>query len=127
MITLPFGVLLPQTGDRGLGFFPALESDLSYLDAHTHSGVGGGAPIPATNIASVSQVLLAADWVAYLDGTYRQSVTVPNGKTYSAVSISFKGTTNFETYQLGTDANSLTSYYVYTNDPALTVTATYRS
>lgn len=127
MITLPYGVLLPQTGDRGPDFFPALEDNMTYLDAHTHSGFGGGAPIPATNVAAVTQVLSAASWVAYVDGTYRQPVTVPNGKAYSAVAITFRGTTNFETYYLATDANTLTSFYVYTNDPALTVTATYRS
>lgn len=127
MITLPFGVLQPQTGDRGSVFFPALEDNMDYLDSHTHSGIGGGAPIPATNITPITQVLSAASWAAYLDGTYRQPVTVPNGKAYSAVAITFRGTTDFETYLLATDANTLTSYYVYTNDPTLTVTATYRS
>jgi len=127
MITLPFGVLLPQTGDRGVDFFPALEDNMTYLDSHDHSGIGAGAPIPATNISPITQVLLAASWVAYVDGTYRQSVTVPGGKTFSSVHVAFRGTTDFETYQLGTDANTLTSFYVYTNDPTLTVTATYRS
>lgn len=126
MITLSYGVLLPQSGDRGSTWFPALEADLSYLNDHTHNGVVG-APIPATNIAPVTQPVLAAAWVAYVDGTYRQLLTVPNGKNFSAVSITFRDSTTFQTYALGTEAASATTYYVYINDSTKTLTASYRS
>lgn len=126
MITLSYGVLLPQTGDRGSAWFPALETDLAYLNDHTHGG-GVGAPIPATNIQPVTQAVLAAGWVAYADGLYRQLLTVPNGKNYADVSIVFKDSTSFQPFLLGTEAASATTYYVYINDSTITLTASYRS
>jgi len=126
MITLSYGVLLPQTGDRGSAWFPAVATDLQYLNDHTHNGVVG-APIPATNIEVVTQSVLAAGWVAYVDGIYRQILTVPNGKNFSAVSITFRDSTTFQTYALGTEAASATTYYVFINDSTITLTASYRS
>jgi len=126
MITLSYGVDKPQSGDRGAVYFPALEDGLQYLNDHAHDGITG-APIPATNVVPVTQSVLAANWVAYVDGIYRQALTVPNGKLFSAVSVSFKGATDFQTYLLGTEASTLYAYYVYVNDPTLSFTATYRS
>lgn len=126
MITLSYGVLLPQTGDRGSTWFPAIETDLAYLNDHTHNGVSG-APIPATNIVAVTQSVLAAAWVAYADGVYRQLLTVPNGKNFSAVDILFRDSTTLQPYILGTEAASATTYYVYINDSTKTLTASYRS
>lgn len=126
MNTLSYGVLQPETGDKGSVFFPALEDDLEYLNDHTHDGVTG-APVPATNIAAVTATVLAASWVATTGGTYRQLLTVPNGKTYASVDVVFRDSTSLQKIELGTEAVSSTTFYVYTNDSTITLTASYRS
>lgn len=125
MNILTYGVKQPQTGDKGSVFFPALEDDLAYLDAHTHDGVQG-APIPATNIQAVTQSVLAASWVSVSGGFYRQLLTVANGKNYDDVDITFRLTSTGEPVFLRTEKVSSTTYYVYINDSTLTLTAHYR-
>jgi len=120
MIILSYGVKKPTTGDKGSVFFPALEDDLEYLNDHTHDGVEG-APIPATNIVSVKQSLLAASWLAVGDGSYRQLVTVANGKLFDDITLTFKDNATSEVLLLGTLKASSTTYYVYINDPSLAV------
>lgn len=126
MNTLSYGVLQPETGDKGSVFFPALEDDLAYLNDHTHDGVTG-APVPATNIAAVTATVLAAAWVATSGGQYRQLLTVPNGKTYTSVDVVFRDSTSLQKMYLSTASVSSTTFYVYTNDNSVTLTASYRS
>ena len=125
MITLSNGVLQPQNGDKGSVFFPALNTDLAYLNDHTHDGTQG-APIVATSIAAATGTVLAANWVAVSGGTYRQLLTVANGKNFSAVDVTFRDSTTFEKLYLGTEAASSTTFYVYINDSTKTLTASYR-
>lgn len=125
MNILSYGVKQPQTGDKGSVFFPALEDDLEYLNDHVHDGVQG-APIPATNIEAVKQNLLAASWLAVSGGFYRQLVTVPNGKNFEDMNITFRITSSGEPVLLTTEKVSSTTYYVYINDSSLAVTAAYR-
>jgi hypothetical protein len=125
MNILSYSVKQPQTGDKGSVWFPALEFDLQYLNDHTHDGTTG-APIPATNIAAATATIAAAGWVAVSGGTYRQLVTVANGKNFSAVQVTFRDSTTFQELLLGTEAASATTYYVHINDNSITLTASYR-
>lgn len=126
METLSYGIKKPETGDKGSSFFPSLEDDLIILNNHTHDGQTS-APIPSTNIQSVQQPLSAQNWTLVSDGTYRQLVTVPNGKTYDNSVILFK--TTVEKFQLMLDVEKVNSnsYYVYVNDNTLNITAYYVS
>jgi hypothetical protein len=125
MITLSYGVLQPQNGDKGSVFFPALNTDLAYLNDHTHDGVQG-APIQAVNIAPSTGTVLAANWVSVGGGTYRQLLVVPNGKNFADVNVTFKDSTTFQPLLLGVEAATLTTFYVYVNDSTVTLTASYR-
>lgn len=126
MITLSHGIKKPQTGDKGSVFFPALEDDLQALNDHTHNGVDSE-NISSTNITAVTQALVAAAWVAYANGIYRQLVTVPGGKTYDNSFILFRDTADKSQLYLDVEKVSSTTYYVYCNDPSLNITAYYVS
>lgn len=125
MNTLSYGVKKPQTGDRGSVWFPALEDNMQYLNDHTHDGTTG-APVPATNIQKVTQAVSSASWVATSGGTYRQLLTVANGKNFNDVDITFRDSTSYEKLYLGTERVSATTYYVYINDNSVALTAFYR-
>ena len=126
MQTLSYGIKKPEDGDKGSSFFPALEDDLQQLNDHDHDGVDS-APILSTNITSVQQALSAALWVAVSGGTYRQLVTVPNGKLYDNSFIFFRNTADKSQMFLGVEKVSRTTYYVYINDSTIDITAYYVS
>ena len=126
MQTLSYGIKKPEDGDKGSSFFPALEDDLQQLNDHDHDGVDS-APILSTNITSVQQALSAALWVAVSGGTYRQLVTVPNGKLYDNSFIFFRNTADKSQMFLGVEKVSSTTYYVYINDSTIDITAYYVS
>jgi hypothetical protein len=126
MQTLSYGIKKPQDGDKGSTWFPALEDNFQQQNDHDHDGVDS-APIASTNIASVQQSLSAANWVAVSGGTYRQLVTVPNGKLYDNSFILFRNTADKSQMLLGVEKVSSTTYYVYINDSTIDVTAYYVS
>lgn len=126
MNTLSYGVKQPQTGDKGSVFFPALEDDLDYLNDHAHDGVTG-VKITATNITAVTQSVLSGSWVATSGGTYRQLLTVANGKNFDDVDIVFRDSTSKQKMYLATEKVSATTFYVYINDNSIGLTASYRS
>lgn len=126
MEILSNGVKKPETGDRGSVFFPALEDNCDYLNDHTHDG-SLGEPIPATNISPVTQSVSSGSWSATSGGQYRQLLTVPNGKNFDDVDITFKHSTTKEPISLGVEKVSATTYYVFINDNSVSLVASYRS
>ena len=129
MLTLTYGLKLPETGDLGSTFFPGLEDNITQIDGHNHNG-SNSAAIPATSITKSSQTISSASWVATSGGTYRQEVTMPAGLTYDGVLIRFKistvgsseGEWIYPSLEKGTASNK---YYVYINDNTLSLTALY--
>ena len=81
MITLSYGYLKPESGDKGNVFFPALEDDIQQLNDHTHDGITS-AKLTSQSIIGVSDTILAAGWVLVSGGTYRQVVTTPPSVTF---------------------------------------------
>ena len=74
---LTYGRILPQTGDDGSVWFPALESNIQRDDAHTHDGVN--APLLPPSSIDRTQVSIAdSDFSVNTDGWYEASVTIPN-------------------------------------------------
>ncbi len=124
--TLTYGFKLPQDGDRGSTWFPDLAFDIQRLNDHSHDGQNS-APINSLSIASSTQNILAASWVATSDGIYRQLITVPNGKLYDNSVIIFRNTATKSQMFLGVEKVSATTYYTYINDNTVNVTAYYVS
>lgn len=119
---IDYGFILPNTGDKGSVWFPALEHNITQLSTHTHDGTNS-AKITSTNIVCVTQAVAAADWVADGGGTFVQEKTLPNDANYADVYIMLKksnGEQLFLDVKLGTSAKK---YKVYSNDSSLDATA----
>lgn len=125
MLTLTYGYLKPQTGDKGSDWFPALETDIQQLNDHTHNGTNSSL-IPATSVTALTQNIPAAGWSATSGGMYRQLVTVTGGNLFDSFATPvFKDQTTKVQYFLGVERVSTTTYYIYTNDNTIAVTAYY--
>lgn len=128
MQTLTYGFKLPETGDLGNVFFPALEDNITQLNSHDHDG-SDSAAISVANLTKSSASILAASWAATSGGTYRQEITLPSGFTYANTMFKFKinggthdGDTIYPSVEVGTAANK---YYIYINDSTIAITALY--
>lgn len=126
MLTLSNGFKKPQTGDDGATWFPAMEDNMQQLNDHTHNGTNSE-KIQSYNITPTTQSILSAGWVATSGGTYRQLITVPNSKNVSNGFVVFKDSTTFAQLYLEAEYVSITTYYVYTNDNSISLTAYYVS
>lgn len=126
MQTLSYGYLKPQTGDTGAAWFPALEDNIQQLNDHNHNGINS-AVLGTAAIASTTQSVLAASWVATSGGTYRQLVSMPTGLNYDQCFINFKLSATGHQVFPTVEKVSSSSFYVYTNDSSLAYTAVYVS
>lgn len=88
MLTLSYGFKLPQTGDKGSVWFPALEDDITQLNAHDHNGVNS-APIPGGSITPSITNIATVDWVVFGSG-YRVLVTLPSGYLFENTHKEFR-------------------------------------
>ena len=127
MEVLTYGLKKPETGDKGSTFFPALEDDITQLDAHNHNGVNS-AKLSTSSLVNSTQAILAAGWIALGDGTgrYYQNVTMAGGLAYDGQLIAFRKTDGNKDYLcLDVEKVSANTYKVYCNDNTLNVTALY--
>ena len=117
----------PQTGDKGSVFFPALEQNFQQLNDHTHNGTNS-AKLPGSSVTSVTQAVSSAGWLATSGGTYRQIVTLPGTMLFDDHAIIFRNQASPKK-QLFLDVEKISSntYYAYTNDNTVSVTAYYLS
>jgi hypothetical protein len=124
MITLPYGYVLPETGDAGTALFEALEDNITRLDGHTHNGTDSPS-LPAQSIIGVTQTITSAGWSATgAAGHYRQSVTVPAGFDFDNVQISVRTTAG--AYIMPTiERISDTQFYIYTTNNTINFVAVY--
>lgn len=126
MQILSHGVKKPETGDKGSVWFPAMEDNCDILNDHNHDG-SNSEPIPSTSISPVTQAVSSASWASVGAGTYRQLLTVPNGKTFDNSIIIFRHGTSKKQMYLDVEPVSSNTYYVYINDSTVSVTAFYVS
>lgn len=122
MQTLSYGYLLPQNPDSGAKFFPAMETNIQHLNDHTHNGTDSAL------IASNVQTAPAASWVLAPigGGVYRQLVSIPvAGFNYDTMGMWFKLGSGEYVYPT-VERASATSFYIYTNDPALDINCFFR-
>lgn len=122
METLSHGVKKPETGDKGSVWFPAIEDNCDILNDHNHDG-SNSTSIPSTSISPVTKAIESGSWLAVSGGTYRQAVTVPNGKTFDNSVVIFRHGATKKQIFLDVEPITSTTFYVYINDPTINVTA----
>lgn len=124
MQTLSNGYLLPETGDRGNTFFPALESNIQRLNDHSHNG-SDSEKLTAEAITALidSSSLIPANWSVQPNGLYRAPVTMPGSLLFDTTSIELR--TNNKVLYADIEKITANTFYVYVNDSSLTVTALY--
>jgi len=124
MLTLTYGYKKPQTGDRGVPFFTAMEDNIQRLNDHTHNG-SDAALLSAQSIVGIETTILAVNWVVHgATGFYRQLITSPAGIAYDTVQISFRLADR--SYVFPTiERVSAAQYYIYTIDNTLAYFAVY--
>jgi hypothetical protein len=120
-LPLSKGYILPQTGDKGDVFFPALEFDIQRLNDHNHNGVNSE-KIPTTNIDPVKQSLPSAGWLLESPGKWYQELDLVN-VDYANVVIIVKNSLGEQLFLDVKPGTSSKKYKVYTNDNTLTATA----
>lgn len=127
--TLSYGYEKPQTGDKGSVFWPILESNIQKENDHNHNGINSPL-LTAASSTVISQAISSASWSAQGGGTFRQTITLPAsltsvGGTYDDYPILFRNTSNKRQVFLQTEKVSSTTYYLFSNDDTLDVTAIY--
>lgn len=115
MIVLSMGYKLPEAGDKGSVWFPALEDDIEQLNDHNHNGTNSQL-ISAGSLSTGSATAAAVDWVSQGGGLYRQLVTCPSGFTYDTSNISVRLASSGHVVYPNIEKVSSTTFYVYTND-----------
>lgn len=127
MIVLSYGYKLPETGDRGNIWFPALEDNITRVNGHTHNGTDSPS-LTATAFSAIMQNILAASWVLVSGSTYRQLVTVPVGMTFDRSLMQFlitAGPNINQNIYPRLEKVSVNTYYVYVNDNTIALKAYY--
>lgn len=125
MITLSYGYLLPESGDKGSALWTALEGNIQQMNDHAHDGTDS-AQIPGSNILSATTDIDHSDWAAYSGpiGHYRQLVTMAAGYVFDANNISIRTSDGKYVYPT-IEKNDSTSFYIYSTDNTLDLVAVY--
>lgn len=113
MIVLSKGYKLPETGEFGDVWFPALEDNIERVNLHNHDGVNSEKISGISLIASSATILAAAFSLVGIE--YRATVTVPSGGQVDNYKLTFRDPTTKETIYLKTEKLSANQYYVFTN------------
>jgi hypothetical protein len=69
---------IPETGDRGSIFCPAISENFAVLDGHTHDGLNSPL-VKSSSLEKQSVVIPAVNLVEQSDGDYLYSLTLPTG------------------------------------------------
>lgn len=124
MQTLSNGYLLPETGDRGNVFFPALESNIQRLNDHSHNGSDSERlTIEALEGSTDTTSLVPANWVLQANELYRAPVTMPGNRLFDTTTISLRA--NNKPLYGDIEKVTINTFYVYVSDPTLSVTVLY--
>lgn len=127
MQTLTYGFKLPDTGDKGTVFFPALEDNITRLDAHTHNGANSP-KLSSENVDAYSQTMGAGSWALVVDNTYRMLITMPATLEFDKCTMMFlinSGTAVGQVFFPTVTKVSANTYYVYSNDNSIDIKVQY--
>jgi hypothetical protein len=115
MITLTFGILKPENGDKGSSFFPALEDNFEQLNDHNHDGVTSS-KISSLGVLPLNAFvdLVPADFAEQSVDLWRATVTVPAG-VLNVDSFNLYFVTGNDRVHPTFERINNTSFYVYMN------------
>jgi hypothetical protein len=114
MQTLSYGYVLPNTGDFGVDWFPALEANITRLNSHSHDGVNSS-PLSSKAIVPERATLLQAAFTNIGPGVERTLVSLPSGMTVDNTTVVVKDLITKETIHLRMEKFSLSQVYLFTN------------
>ena len=114
MRILSNGYQLPETGDFGSTWFPAIENNIQRINDHNHDGTNS----PSLSAASVNgEVVLvpSGDFSLVNPGEYRALVSLPSGMDIDTANMQIRDVTTKEPIYLRVEKFSITQVYVFTN------------
>ena len=114
MVILSKGFKLPETGDFGDVWFPALEDNTQQMNDHTHNGVNSE-KISAIALTGSTATVLSGAFADQGNGYWRATVTVPGGLTIDNFVVTVKDPTTKDPIYLKQEKLSSTTFYLYTN------------
>lgn len=114
MQILSKGYKLPETGDFGDVWFPALEDNINLMNSHAHTGTDGER-ISGIYLKASTLTVLAASFADQGDGYWRATVTVPNTDLVDYHTIVVKDPTTKDPVGLKVEKLSANTFYLYTN------------
>lgn len=79
---------IPETGDRGSVFCPAISENFETLDGHNHDGVNSSL-VSSKTIEKGTATLLIAEWVLNAQGEYEQEITLASGYAFDTILTKF--------------------------------------
>lgn len=79
---------IPQPGDRGSLFCPALSENMDSLDSHVHDGISSE-KITSSSIVRAAIDLLSENWQVDASGDFKQLVTLPIGYKFNECSLRY--------------------------------------
>jgi hypothetical protein len=125
-ITLSFGYIKNQTGDKGSVFWPDLEFNIQRINDHSHNGVNS-AKLTTASIDALTNNVLAAGWEPVVDqlGTFKQTVTSPAGVNLDKHYPRFKNEATGEVLFLSFVQLNDSQYDVYINDNTVALQVAY--
>ena len=124
-ITLSFGYIKNQTGDKGSVFWPDLEFNIQRINDHSHNGVNS-AKLTNASIDSITQNILAAGWAFDVpSAAYKQTITVPAGVDLNKHYPRFKHVGTGEIVFLSATILSDSQYEVFINDNTVDLQVAY--
>lgn len=114
MQILSYGFKLPEQGDFGTVWFPALEDNIQQLNDHDHNGINSK-NLPSSSITSEHSTLLNTAFVDQGDGYWRAEVTLPAGMVYDNTVLVARDPVSGDTVHVRLAPKTQQVAYVYTN------------
>lgn len=114
MLILSNGYKLPETGDFGSIWFPAIEDNIQRLNDHSHDGIDSN-KLSASSITSVVTTVASGDFILQSPGLYRALITFPATMLVDSSNVTFRDLVTKEKVYLNTERFSATQVYVYTS------------
>lgn len=116
MQILSKGYKLPETGDFGDVWFPAIEDNITRLNGHKHDGVDSEQILSQNIMASVVTALVGS-FVDQGDGYWKATVATPSGLLVDNFTINFRDPTTKENIFAKFNKLTAASIDVYINTP----------
>lgn len=113
MQVLTNGYKLPETGDFGDVWFPALEDNIQRVNDHTHDGTNSE-KLSSKNIAAENQTIVAGSFSAS-GNAFRATVSMPAGLLFDDAVIVAKDPTTKDQIYLKIEKINASQFYLYTN------------